>query len=54
MIQAFWALPLLGIAKLGARDIMGYCLVILVYSGIVISLGLVFYSFFIKGRYKPF
>ncbi|MBA6340929.1 short-chain fatty acid transporter [Colwellia sp. MB02u-10] len=42
MIQPFWALPLLGIAKLGARDIMGYCLVILVYSGIVISLGLVF------------
>ena len=42
MIQPFWALPLLGIAKLGARDIMGYCLVILVYSGIIISLGLVF------------
>lgn len=42
MIQPFWALPLLGIAKLGARDIMGYCLVILLYSGVVISAGLVF------------
>lgn len=37
MIQPFWALPLLGIAGLGARDIMGYCLLVLVYSGIVIS-----------------
>ncbi|MBQ54494.1 MAG: short-chain fatty acid transporter [Pseudomonadaceae bacterium] len=37
MIQPFWALPLLGIAGLGARDIMGYCLLMLVYSGVVIS-----------------
>ncbi|EQC50098.1 TIGR00366 family protein [Bacteriovorax sp. BSW11_IV] len=37
MIQPFWALPALGIAGLGARDIMGYCLIILVYSGVVIS-----------------
>ena len=37
MIQPFWALPLLGIVGLGARDIMGYCLIILLYSGIVIS-----------------
>ncbi|WP_353893614.1 short-chain fatty acid transporter [Proteinivorax hydrogeniformans] len=41
MIQPFWALPALGIAGLGARDIMGYCLMILFISGIVISLGLV-------------
>lgn len=40
MIQPFWALPLLGIAKLGAKDIMGYCLMILGYSGVVIALGL--------------
>lgn len=38
MIQPFWALPVLGIAGLGARDIMGYCIVDLLYSGIVISL----------------
>lgn len=42
MIQPFWALPALGIADLGARDIMGYCLTVLIYSGIIISLGLMF------------
>jgi short-chain fatty acids transporter len=36
MIQPFWALPLLGIVGLGARDIMGYCLIMLLYSGVVI------------------
>ncbi len=40
MIQPFWALPALGIAGLGARDIMGYCVVDLLYSGIIIALGL--------------
>ncbi|GFR36428.1 short-chain fatty acid transporter [Thermobrachium celere] len=38
MIQPFWALPILGLAKLGAKDIMGYCLVDLIYSGIIIGL----------------
>lgn len=37
MIQPFWALPLLGIAGLDARAIMGYCLIILLVSGIIIS-----------------
>ncbi|WP_419185082.1 TIGR00366 family protein [Stutzerimonas stutzeri] len=32
--------PLLGIAGLGARDIMGYCLLCLVFSGVVIAGGL--------------
>lgn len=36
MIQPFWALPLLGIAGLDARAIMGYCLLILVVSGLII------------------
>ncbi len=40
MIQPFWALPLLGIAKLGVRDIMGYCVMTLIWSGIIMSLGL--------------
>lgn len=40
MIQPFWALPLLGIAKLGIKDIMGYCVMTLLWSGIVITLGL--------------
>jgi len=36
MIQPFWALPALGIAGLGARDIMGFCVVALIASGVVI------------------
>lgn len=40
MIQPFWALPALGIAGLGARDIMGYCLIITIYTGIIIGLSL--------------
>jgi short-chain fatty acids transporter len=39
MIQPFWALPALGIAGLGARDIMGFCLIDLIWSGIIIILG---------------
>lgn len=39
MIQPFWALPALGIAGLGAKDIMGYCLIITIVSGIFISVG---------------
>ncbi|MEW6489062.1 MAG: short-chain fatty acid transporter [Thermodesulfobacteriota bacterium] len=42
MIQPFWALPALGIAGLNARDIMGYCVMALIYSGIIISIGLLF------------
>lgn len=40
MIQPFWALPALGIAGLGAKDIMGYCIIDLLYSGIIIAVGL--------------
>lgn len=42
MIQPFWALPLLAIAGLGIRDIMGYCAVVLIWSGIVISAVMLF------------
>ncbi|PYZ99039.1 short-chain fatty acid transporter [Alteribacter lacisalsi] len=41
MIQPFWALPALAIAGLKARDIMGFCVIVLFMSGIVIGLGLV-------------
>lgn len=41
MVQPFWALPALGIAGLGAKDIMGFCLVDLLYSGIIICTGFV-------------
>jgi len=37
MIQPFWALPLLGLAGLSARDIMGYTTVTLIYSGVILS-----------------
>jgi len=40
MIQPFWALPALAIAGLRAKDIMGYCLIVLVVSGVIIGLGL--------------
>ena len=42
MLQPFWALPALGIAGLGARDIMGYCAIVLIVSGIVTALGFLF------------
>ncbi|MDC0344827.1 TIGR00366 family protein [Alphaproteobacteria bacterium] len=37
MLQPFWALPLLAIAGLHLRDIMGYCVIILVVSGLYLS-----------------
>ena len=39
MIQPFWALPALGIAGLGARDIMGYCVITLLVTGVIVSAG---------------
>ncbi|MBV1759294.1 MAG: TIGR00366 family protein, partial [Dethiosulfatibacter sp.] len=39
MIQPFWALPALGIAGLGARDIMGYCVVTLLVTGVIVAAG---------------
>ena len=37
MIQPFWALPLLGLAGLSARDIMGYGTMILLWWGAILS-----------------
>lgn len=39
MIQPFWALPALGIAGLSAKDIMGYCVITLLFSGVIICAG---------------
>lgn len=39
MIQPFWALPALGVAGLKAKDIMGYLVVTLLFTGIVAILG---------------
>lgn len=43
MLQPFWALPVLAIAGLKAKDIMGFCLIQLILSGIVISIGLTWF-----------
>ncbi|WP_303285238.1 short-chain fatty acid transporter [Marinobacter sp. SS8-8] len=40
LLQPFWALPVLAIAGLKAKDIMGYCLMLLIITGIIISVGL--------------
>lgn len=40
MIQPFWALPALAIAGLRAKDIMGFCIMALIVSGLIISIGL--------------
>jgi len=37
MIQPFWALPLLGLAGLSARDVMGYTTMVLIWSGLIMS-----------------
>ena len=37
MIQPFWALPALAIAGLKARDIMGFCVVIMLVTGVAIG-----------------
>lgn len=42
LVQPFWALPALAIAGLRARDVMGFCVVVLLVSGVVIALGLTF------------
>lgn len=44
MIQPFWALPLLSLAKLELKHIMGYLLIIFISVGIVSSLLFTFFS----------
>lgn len=39
LIQPFWAIPALAIAKLNAKDIMGFCLINLIVTGVVICAG---------------
>ncbi len=46
MIQPFWALPALGVAKLSARDIMGYLVIILLFTGVVACLGFLAWGLF--------
>ncbi len=44
LIQPFWALPALAIAKLSAKDIMGYCLIDLLVTGVIICGGLLVWA----------
>ena len=46
MIQPFWALPALGVAKLSARDIMGYLVIVLIFTGVVACLGFLAWGMF--------
>ena len=43
LLQPFWALPVLGIAGLKAKDIMGFCLIQLIITGVLISVGLTWF-----------
>ena len=49
MIQPFWALPALGVAKLSARDIMGYLVIVLLFTGLVAILGFLAWGLFFPG-----
>jgi len=44
LIQPFWALPALALAKLNAKDIMGFCLIDLFVTGIIICMGLLLWA----------
>jgi short-chain fatty acids transporter len=45
IIQPFWAIPLLGMAKLEFRDIMGYCLIFFAVYAVLVSLAFVLVPF---------
>lgn len=44
LIQPFWAIPALAIAKLNAKDIMGFCIIDLIVTGIIICAGLLIWA----------
>ena len=46
MIQPFWALPALGVAGLKAKDIMGYLVVVLLFTGIIACAGFLAWAAF--------
>ncbi len=43
LLQPFWALPVLAIAGLKAKDIMGFCLIQLFITGVIIAIGLTYF-----------
>ena len=46
MIQPFWALPALGIAGLSARNVMGYLVIVLLFTGLVACGGFLLWGLF--------
>lgn len=44
LIQPFWAIPALAIAKLNAKDIMGFCIIDLFVTGVIICSGLLIWA----------
>jgi short-chain fatty acids transporter len=46
VVQPFWAIPPLGVAKLGFRDIMGYCMVYVLFYMTLISVAFLFGPYF--------
>ncbi len=46
MIQPFWALPALGVAGLSAKDIMGYLVIVLLFTGLVACGGFLVWGMF--------
>jgi short-chain fatty acids transporter len=44
MVQPFWALPILAIAKLGVRDVMGYCVTTFLVSLCIYGAALVIFT----------
>ena len=43
MLQPFWALPLLGITGLKAKDILPYSLLLLLVGGLIFVIGLLLF-----------
>jgi short-chain fatty acids transporter len=46
VIQPFWAIPLLGVAKLEFRDIMGYCMIYFLFYMVIISIAFLLMPYF--------
>jgi len=44
MLQPFWALPLLGITGLKARDILPYTLLLMIVAGAVMAAGILIWG----------
>jgi short-chain fatty acids transporter len=40
LFQPFWAIPLLGICAVRARDVFGYCITLLILSAFFFAIGL--------------